>query len=193
MTAGGTVSTKSDSRFRSAVPADATAIAGLHADSWRRHYRGAYADAFLDGDVASYLERIWTERLAAPAGQTRTVVVESGGELIGLGHTVLDADPTWGALLDNLHVVHTRKREGIGSRLLAYAAEAALESSAPAGLFLWVLEQNSAAQAFYSARGGVPVESDDVPPPGGDPARLQGKPLGVRYVWRAPAVLTRSI
>jgi hypothetical protein len=23
----------------------------LHADSWRRHYRGAYADAFLDGDV----------------------------------------------------------------------------------------------------------------------------------------------
>jgi hypothetical protein len=26
-------------------------IALLHADSWRRHHRGAYADSFLDGDV----------------------------------------------------------------------------------------------------------------------------------------------
>ncbi len=34
-------------RFRLASPADAKAVADLHADSWRRHYRGAYSDAFL--------------------------------------------------------------------------------------------------------------------------------------------------
>jgi len=39
------------------------------------------------------------------------------------------------------------------------------------------------AQAFYGARGGTRVEHDDVPPPGGDPARLNGKPMGLRYVW----------
>jgi len=38
--------------FRPARASDSEAIAALHADSWRRHYRGAYSDAFLDGDVA---------------------------------------------------------------------------------------------------------------------------------------------
>jgi hypothetical protein len=35
-------------RFRAAGPGDGPAVAGLHADSWRRHYRGAFSDAFLD-------------------------------------------------------------------------------------------------------------------------------------------------
>ena len=39
-------------QFRFGDRRDANAIAALHADSWRRHYRGAYSDAFLDGDVA---------------------------------------------------------------------------------------------------------------------------------------------
>src|SRR6188768_3459087 len=37
--------------LRPATAGDAGQIAALHADSWRRHYRGAYSDAFLDGDV----------------------------------------------------------------------------------------------------------------------------------------------
>jgi hypothetical protein len=41
-------------RFRAGGPGDAPAVAGLHADSWRRHYRGAFSDAFLDRDVAGY-------------------------------------------------------------------------------------------------------------------------------------------
>jgi hypothetical protein len=36
-------------RIRVADSSDAPAIAALHAESWRRHYRGAYSDAFLDG------------------------------------------------------------------------------------------------------------------------------------------------
>jgi hypothetical protein len=32
---------------------DADSIAALHADSWRRHYRGAYLDSYLDGDAVS--------------------------------------------------------------------------------------------------------------------------------------------
>jgi hypothetical protein len=41
-----------DLRFRAAGAGDASAVAGLHGDSWRRHYRGAFSDAFLDRDVA---------------------------------------------------------------------------------------------------------------------------------------------
>jgi len=66
-------------RFRAAGPGDAHAIAGLHADSWQRHYRGAYSDAFLDNDVAGYLLPLWTERLASPNPQARTILAEIDG------------------------------------------------------------------------------------------------------------------
>jgi ribosomal protein S18 acetylase RimI-like enzyme len=180
---------KSDLRFRAAQQADAFAVAGLHADSWQRHYRGAYADAFLDEEAADYLGAMWHERLAAPAPGAHTVLAERDGELVGLVHTVLDADPTWGALLDNLHVRHGLKRQRIGTALMARSAQAVLRGAAMPCLHLWVLEQNSAARAFYAARGGVCVEADDVPPPGGKAVRLSGKPIGLRYVWRDPSVL----
>ena len=38
------------------------------------------------------------------------------------------------------------------------------------GLYLWVLEQNAGARAFYEARGGRCVGRDLVSPPGGLPA-----------------------
>lgn len=105
---------------------------------------------------------------------------------MGLAHTVLGEDPVWGAFLDNLHVAYGLKRQGIGARLLALTGQEVPPSS---GLYLWVLEQNSAARAFYAARGGSCVESAEVEPPGGDPARLNGKPIGLRYAWRDPSTL----
>lgn len=54
--------------LRAAGQGDAEAVALLHADSWRRHYRGAYSDAFLDGDVVADRFAVWSARLAAPAG-----------------------------------------------------------------------------------------------------------------------------
>jgi len=66
-------------RFRAACPGDAHAIAGLHAESWQRHYRGAYSDAFLDNDATGYLRPLWTERLAIPNPQARTILAEHDG------------------------------------------------------------------------------------------------------------------
>jgi ribosomal protein S18 acetylase RimI-like enzyme len=178
-----------DLRFREAGPGDARAVAGLHADSWRRHYRGAYSDSFLDGDVVGYQLTRWTERLSAVDPQARTIVAELGGEVVALAHTRLGDDATWGALLDNLHVAHELKRLGIGTRLLALTAQAVLDSSPASGLYLWVLEQNAAAQAFYAARGGACVERRAVLAPGGVPSRLNGAPMCLRLVWPDPAPL----
>jgi GNAT superfamily N-acetyltransferase len=176
-------------RFRAACSGDAHAIAGLHADSWQRHYRGAYSDAFLDNNVAGYLLPLWTERLAIPDPRARTILAEHDGAVVGLAHTILGEDTIWGALLDNLHIAYELKRQGVGSRLLALTAQAVLDASPESGLYLWVLEQNSDARAFYTARGGIWAERDEVPPPGGDAARLNGKPMGLRYVWRDPSKL----
>lgn len=179
-------------RFRAAGPGDAHAIAGLHADSWQRHYRDAYSDAFLDNDVAGYLLPLWTERLASPDPRARTILAEIDGAVVGLAHTLLGEHPAWGAYLDNLHVAHGLKRQGIGARLLALTGQEVVDWSPSSGLYLWVLEQNSDARAFYAARGGACVERGEVPPPGGDAARLNGKPMGLRYAWRDPSKLLSS-
>jgi ribosomal protein S18 acetylase RimI-like enzyme len=178
-----------DLQFREAGPGDAPAIAGLHADSWRRHYRGAYSDSFLDGDVVGYLLTTWTDRLSTPDLRARTIVGELGGEVMALAHTRLGEDATWGALLDNLHVSYQLKRLGIGTRLLALTAQAVLGSPPASGLYLWVLEPNTAARAFYTAQGGAFVERHAVLPPGGDPARLNGTVMALRCAWPDPSTL----
>ena len=103
-------------RFRSAGPGDAAAIARLHADSWRRHYRGAFSDDFLDRDVEGYLRPVWAERLAVPDPHARTILAEHDGVVTGLAHTLLGEDPAWGALLDNLHVAYGLKGYLRGTR-----------------------------------------------------------------------------
>lgn len=57
-------------RYRQATPDDAPAIALLHAESWRMHYRGAYADDYLDGPVYDERAAVWHSRWTAlpPAG-----------------------------------------------------------------------------------------------------------------------------
>lgn len=175
-------------RLRPAGLRDAGTVAQLHADSWRRFYRGAYADSFLDGDVLADRRSVWSTRLASPAG-TATVLAEDGGRPVGFVHVVLDHDERWGSLLDNLHVAHDRRHAGIGTALIAHAAAAVVARAAHRGLFLWVLEQNTDAQRFYAARGGRYVETAAVPPPGGVAGRLVGSPTKKRLVWPDAAVL----
>jgi GNAT superfamily N-acetyltransferase len=175
--------------YRTARPGDAQAIAGLHADSWRRHYRGAFTDAFLDDEAATFLGDMWAGRFAAPDPSTRTILAERDGRVVGLAHTVLGRHPTWGALLDNLHVSYDLKRLGVGSRLLALSARAVLDAAPSSGLCLWVLEQNTAARSFYQARGGVCVEQRPAGAPGGDATRLNGRPMGLRMAWPDPSRL----
>lgn len=169
-------------RFRSAGFEDAEQVARLHADSWRRHYRGAYADSFLDGDVVADRVAVWSKRLVTPT-RSETILAEDDGRLVGFVHVMFDADERWGSLVDNLHVFHSRRRSGIGTHLLDRAAAAVVGQAASNAMYLWVLEQNTAAQQFYLASGGSCVETSTVPPPGGDPSRLNGTPACLRMAW----------
>jgi ribosomal protein S18 acetylase RimI-like enzyme len=174
---------------RAARPSDVEAIAALHADSWRRHYRGAYSDAFLDGDITADRLLVWTHRLNEPQQGEVTIVAERANGLIGFAHTIFDDDPIWGALLENLHVTYGLKRNGVGSRLMAATANVVVARKPSTGVHLWVLEQNAAAQAFYEARRGVCVDRGFAVAPGGDASRLNGKPAKLRYAWSDPSVL----
>jgi ribosomal protein S18 acetylase RimI-like enzyme len=175
--------------FRLAGPSDARAVAALHADSWRRHYRGIYSDAFLDGDLSADRCAVWIARLQESDPRRYTLLAQDGETLVGFAHTVFDDDPTWGALLDNLHVISRRTRSGIGSRLLALTARAITQRRVTTGLYLWVNEQNTDAQAFYRARGAQWVGSRPSLPPGAVPGRLNGSPTALRYAWPDSSVL----
>jgi ribosomal protein S18 acetylase RimI-like enzyme len=178
--------------LRRARPSDNGAIAALHADSWRRHYRGAYSDAFLDGDVVADRLSVWTERLGRADAGSWTLLAEDADGVIGFAHVVFDEDPTWGSLLDNIHVAHAYQRRGVGSDLLVRAARVVAEPPNPPRFYLWVHEQNEAAQAFYAAYGARRVERVEVGPPGGVPGRLNGSPYKLRYVWDAPSAFVQQ-
>ena len=135
---------------------------------------------------------MWARRLQDPDAASATIIAEESAEsLVGFVHVAFEDDPRWGALIDNIHVAGERHRWGVGTRLMAAAAEAVIERRASGGLYLWVLEQNVAAQAFYEARGGRFTERAPVDAPAGVPGRLNGSPFKLRYVWAEPAVLQR--
>jgi ribosomal protein S18 acetylase RimI-like enzyme len=171
--------------FRAASIHDVEAIAALHAESWRRHYRGAYLDSFLDGDVLANRLAVWGARLTAPSADHFTIVADQSDAVVGFVHMILDEDPHWGTLLDNLHVTHRLKRHGIGRGLLAEAARELVRCRpADRRFYLWVLAQNTAAQAFYATCGGTRVETTLCGPfPGG------GRALGHRMAWPDAAAL----
>lgn len=171
-------------RYHDATSRDADSIASLHADSWRRHYRGAYLDTYLDGDVAADRREVWRRRLGQSTQGRITVIARRDEEIVGFAHTILDEDPPWGSLLENLHVKSELKRKGLGSGLLSETARRLIRVRPAGSLHLWVLDQNRAAEAFYESRGGTRVETQLRGPfPGG------GHALGHRYHWTDPTLL----
>jgi GNAT superfamily N-acetyltransferase len=168
---------------------DASDVARLHTDSWRRHYRGAYSDRYLDGDLYGDRLAVWTERMSRDDGGSFTLLAEHQDRAVGFAHVILDADATWGALVDNLHVTYALQRSGIGSLILDRVARIIMERRPGSGIYLWVLEPNEAGQAFYVAKRGSLHDRAPTTPPGGDPQNLAGSVRKIRVVWQDPTAL----
>jgi GNAT superfamily N-acetyltransferase len=176
-------------RIRRATPTDAAAVARIHTESWRHHYRGMYADHYLDGNL--YADRLstWTERLARDPERHVTLIAERDGRTVGFAHLTLDADAAWGTLLDNLHVLHAERGKGVGTRLLSEVARISAQLRPQAGLFLWVLDKNVQGIGFYESRKGTLRDSEPPAPPGGNPLNLVPGTRRIRVTWTNPSAL----
>ena len=166
--------------------ADAMAVAMLHAESWRLHYRGAYRDEYLDGEVVEDRIRVWKDRLLAPAPNQFVVLAEEDDDLIGFACAYGGYDERWGSLLDNIHVRPEHQGSGIGAALVAEVAAWCRKNYAGCGLYLWVLEQNRSAQRFYQRLGASDQGGELSEPPGG------GQTQSRRYAWKTVPALPRS-
>ena len=165
--------------LRLARRSDAKAVAALHAASWQRAYRGILSDAYLDRDVLADREAVWDERLGQPSPRQHVVVADDGGLLLGFACVYLNEDPIWGSLLDNIHVDRRAQRRGLGSQLLRQVSGVCVSSATGSGLYLSVLENNSAAQQFYYAHGAQNVGTETWDAPDGNHLRC------VRLAWRS--------
>jgi GNAT superfamily N-acetyltransferase len=174
-------------RIRDATLADAPRIAGLHAASWRRAYRGMLSDEFLDTDLESDRTRVWVDRLTTPKPKQRVVLAEISNQLAGFACAFGSEDPHLGTLLDNLHVRHDFQHQGIGAKLMTQIASWCQAEFAGEGLFLWVLESNLQARRFYEHLGATRAGEDVWQSPDG------GAIPSLCYAWRSLAPLLLAL
>jgi ribosomal protein S18 acetylase RimI-like enzyme len=170
--------------YRQATLRDAKAIASLHAQSWRAHYRGEFTDAFLDGDLPRERLGVWRARLGDPAKSQLVLVAVDGDDLAGFLCAYGRHDVRWGSFIDNIHVARTSKRSGIGASLMEQAGAWLDLHYTGLGVYLWVLEVNSAARRFYERLGAHNAGTSTMETHGGAIVR------SCRYIWSDARLLS---
>ena len=163
--------------FREATASDACVIAELHTQSWRNTYRGILRDAYLDGDILTERLDMWRMRLGASAQEQFCLIAYGDQRPIGFVFLEGHADPQWGTLLDNLHVLPAAQGNGLGTQLIHRAATWVRNRFPDDGMFLWVFEGNILARRFYENLNPRIVERIVAEAPGG------GRIGEWRYAW----------
>lgn len=167
--------------LRSATPADAPLIAAMHAASWQATYRGLLPDTFLDTEVSNDRAAYWRARLEAPGEERRLVQIAERAphEPVGFMCVERQIGSPWGVLLDNLHAMPAWQGMGAGKLMMRAAKDWAREQG-ETQLYLYVLEGNAPAIAFYESQGWQYS--------GAEPDKMGGIDItALRYVYRLNA------
>jgi GNAT superfamily N-acetyltransferase len=140
--------------IRNATVADAHGLAVVHVRSWQEAYRGLMPDEVLDNLSIAEREANWARFMADSERSTRTLVAERDGQVVGwAGYgAARDADAVGTGELWGIYAHPDAWSTGVGHRLLG-AVEDALRAEGHKVAYLWVLEGNDRAAAFYERHG----------------------------------------
>lgn len=138
--------------LREAVPGDAALISHLFAESWKEAYRGIIEQHYLDRLPDEYWVpsvRAWLEsgRLSALISYEDDQPV--GSVVYGRGRDEEWED--WGEIV-SLYILPVWFRKGHGTALLQAAMEE-MRKEHYRRFYLWAIDGNKAADAFYRRRG----------------------------------------
>ena len=134
---------------RPATVEDAAGIARVHVTGWREAYAERLPAEFLAGLDEARFARNW-EGIVVD-GVTDAFVAERDGEIVGWATAGpgRDDDPPRPRELEGIYLVASAYGSGAGQQLLDVAL-----GDAPA--YLWVMEGNARAEAFYRRNGFAP-------------------------------------
>jgi ribosomal protein S18 acetylase RimI-like enzyme len=138
---------------RSAAPADLYGTALARLASWRGAFTGLVPQDFLDSMDPAAIASSWSDSIAA--GRSRLYVAAAGEAIVGyagLGPERDEAAPAGTGELYALFVHPDWWGTGAGHALTA-AALADLRAAGCTQVWLWVLEANKRARAFYQRYG----------------------------------------
>jgi GNAT superfamily N-acetyltransferase len=143
--------------------ADCDRVAEIRIRDWQTAYRGLMPQPYLDGlSVAEDAERR-RERFRRSDGSVVNLVAEQDGELLGWaahGPYRNGEVRTSDAELYAIYVDAGRFGGGIGHALLRESVRRCADAGYPR-MFLWVLDGNTRARAFYERAGFHPDGAEE--------------------------------
>lgn len=133
---------------RTAAVEDANAITAVHVQAWRETYAGHFPADFLAGIDGILSADIWAATIADD--EHDVLVAEIGGQIIAwaVASAGRDDDAPAARELEGIYAV----REAHGTRAGQGLLDAILGGSSA---YLWVIEGNPRAEAFYTKNGFV--------------------------------------
>ena len=145
-----------DTCYRDAGPADAAAIARLHATRWQEAYATLAPPAAREALDEAHRRAGWDRTLAE--GKGRTIVAEEDGRLAGFVHLGPASQPELGEAgeIKHLYVAAEASGRGTGTALLRQAL-ATLAEDGHRTATLAVVEGNDGALRLYRRLGGTEV------------------------------------
>jgi ribosomal protein S18 acetylase RimI-like enzyme len=173
--------------IRKACLDDLSSIANLHAQSWRDNYRDVLSEEYLEKIVFTDRQAVWTSRLNNPLTNQLVLVAEIDDHICGFICAFGDNHPTFGTIIDNLHVKSGNKGKGVGRQLLAAAASWAATHYKSTDLYLEVLESNTKAIGFYESLGAKNIGSSYWHTPCGNQTKE------FIYSWGLPDTLAEKL
>lgn len=139
--------------IRLAELSDVDEIARVHVTAWQSAYRGHIPDGYLDGLDPSQRAVVWSKAVGHQSAVVLVATVDD--RLVGFCCLMPSRDMDAASAVGEISAIYVDPavwRSGIGSALIDATVERA-RARKYAELTLWVLAGNSAARAFYEARG----------------------------------------
>jgi len=155
--------------IRDATTSDIPALAQIQLIGWQQSYQGLIDQDWLDAQNETDYAEKWQSWLGSEGWQTLLGFDQDGkpAGFIGFGKLKTPPPgsspirPLYSAEVYALYVLPHMWRQGLGSALLAAAAER-LSALKHHSLCLWTLEKNRRGIAFYTARGGQRCGKKDI-------------------------------